>query len=880
MACTIKITVQDKTWEITSELLSPGSQILSEEFIQALNGEHTIVDSEGKFVTWQDIKNYIVQVSQNKLKKTKTINPKTLLTSKGLMGNCTIAFLKEKYADEEIDWEGIDDNIEILLLNTLPSKTYPKGHVYYNSVQEDGSEKIKELFIIRDNLYQVKQLTNYLRLTKIIDGLIFDKEDEDILKAIKSEYNKANRKNPVESIQELLKRYLLYESEFSKLTYGEGKYAKVYLENYLRDINNVVRRIQYEDEYVNAFNSYLKYIKTPTSNGKRVPIISTNDFFTTLSVFHKKELEKLIDTSKSEPKQKEQFNELLNKKFGDVKELLSGIFNDLNYDDNITVIEILLDQWLFSIEPNFSYKFKSVRNIYKIPSIELESIPRNISDYGITYENISEFSILDKEIKGYKIYTRVNPKTQQVEYIPTKHYLTEKTFTKPFNTEEEAITWIEKQFEKEVVGKSALFPLKFRRFASGKPVSDEVDDLDVYLRMKLPEGTIINSIDIALNPEIQFNIEAEKFLVEDKHASFNDFIKYIGEMILITDDPIKKPEQELRDYILEKINTPEKAGIFIWKLNQDIVDGQRTYDKVKAIVDEIDNASVKQYYIHKQAPVSSTRDLYGFGFKTRIIPTTTNDVNINAESISYKQNKRTPILTTLYAVQKVFTEKYNVKINLINSDEIKSNEIYKGIDPNGVKAFILNGEIYVNTDSASPEDILHEYTHLLLGVLKSNRNTRSHYLELLGMILKTKQGQSKLEELRQSRSDIFSEIDLAEEVFADLFGDYVARNLINLDSDVVSIFVDDEKYRLKKSKNKKSLSQEITSIFKLSANESLSSIYGKSFESIIEKFSTDVHDLLKNDDRPTFSSTVESRKVSNWIENQIKLNNIEEYDCV
>ena len=206
--------------------------------------------------------------------------------------------------------------------------------------------------------------------------------------------------------------------------------------------------------------------------------------------------------------------------------------------------------------------------------------------------------------------------------------------------------------------------------------------------------------------------------------------------------------------------------------------------------------------------------------------------------------------------------------------------MYKGINPNGVKAFILNGEIYVNTDSASPEDILHEYTHLLLGVLKSNSDTRSHYLELLGMILKTKQGQSKLEELRQSRSDIFSEIDLAEEVFADLFGDYVARNLINLDSDVVSIFVDDEKYRLKKSKNRRSLSQEITSIFKLPANESLSSIYGKSFESIIEKFSTDVHDLLKNDDRPTFKSTTESRKVSNWIEKQIELNNIEEYDCV
>ena len=90
------------------------------------------------------------------------------------------------------------------------------------------------------------------------------------------------------------------------------------------------------------------------------------------------------------------------KKFGEkgVKELLSKVFNDLNYDNNVTVAEILLDQWLFSIEPNFSYKFKSVRNIYGTPSIELESVPRNISDYGITYENISEFSILDDIIKN------------------------------------------------------------------------------------------------------------------------------------------------------------------------------------------------------------------------------------------------------------------------------------------------------------------------------------------------------------------------------------------------------------------------------------------------------------------------------------------------
>ena len=39
--------------------------------------------------------------------------------------------------------------------------------------------------------------------------------------------------------------------------------------------------------------------------------------------------------------------------------------------------------------------------------------------------------------------------------------------------------------------------------------------------------------------------------------------------------------------------------------------------------------------------------------------------------------------------------------------------------PSDVHGFVRGGEIYINSSTATDEDFIHEYTHLMLGVLKA-----------------------------------------------------------------------------------------------------------------------------------------------------------------
>ena len=58
---------------------------------------------------------------------------------------------------------------------------------------------------------------------------------------------------------------------------------------------------------------------------------------------------------------------------------------------------------------------------------------------------------------------------------------------------------------------------------------------------------------------------------------------------------------------------------------------------------------------------------------------------------------------------------YGIKINQIRSEDLKKMDL---IECNGVKAFIHNGEIYVNVDCASVDAPIHEMLHIFMGGMK------------------------------------------------------------------------------------------------------------------------------------------------------------------
>jgi len=59
---------------------------------------------------------------------------------------------------------------------------------------------------------------------------------------------------------------------------------------------------------------------------------------------------------------------------------------------------------------------------------------------------------------------------------------------------------------------------------------------------------------------------------------------------------------DLKDYstILEKINNPEKAIVFLSKLNEELEPDDRSNESLLKIADEVANLETKYYYIRKR----------------------------------------------------------------------------------------------------------------------------------------------------------------------------------------------------------------------------------------------------------------------------------------
>ena len=64
------------------------------------------------------------------------------------------------------------------------------------------------------------------------------------------------------------------------------------------------------------------------------------------------------------------------------------------------------------------------------------------------------------------------------------------------------------------------------------------------------------------------------------------------------------------------------------------------------------------------------------------------------------------------------TKLYGIKINAVNNDTVSEVGDIAGI--NTAKAFVYNGEIYVNTDLADKDAPIHEMMHILMGQLRTS----------------------------------------------------------------------------------------------------------------------------------------------------------------
>lgn len=772
MNCILTFKIGDETIEVAHD----GS--LS---IDSINDD--LLSLLKKSEQWGDIVSSIQKQMQNKIGSYENVTIKQLTDRKGLISNSNVQFLQDQFPTT-IFPENVQANI--LFLDNL--KLGGKEH-FGRYIKADGTE----LFIVRNNEYDVENLANFLSLREQLNqGFKFSEDSE--------EYKFLNVARKDKTINELIEDFMIHQDSYrTKKVQINNKSELMYPKLYkiLNDILKLPIRKQWNDKFTNEINTFIEYKKIKNSDKWQIKL-NISRLYDLIKIYHPNILSEDIKNVKT-------FKQILGSKES---------VPETEQDKYSNGYEMLLYKLL---DTTFPYKYKNHDGI----SIILETPSRKINDrFGIGYDTIQAMEIVNNNYNGYKIYAQNVDGV--IQYYPSRHYLTEDVITSRFNTIEEAEMYINEKNNSQDIYKHA-----YREFNYN--FDSEVTQSPLFIE----EGTIIE----IRNYPMDKNKEILHSHLFKPGNTRKDFERIINGMNL----PIG-----LQNRIFTKIVTPEDMALFIYG-----IDKNTTYDDINVLINKIVNSPKKAYYIESRQTKFYKGTTY---YNYKVIPTNPNQIE------QYKKQKNIPTVTLIKNIAESFKSKFGVNVHYLNKDQMQ--EQFPEIEEN-IKAFIRNGEIYINTFAAKSSDLLHEYTHLLLGVLKSNPDSRAIYEQLLDMVMDTSEGKQEFKEVISSYPEI-SEMDIKEEVFANLFGNYLSGR----GSDINNIFVEQEKFLKKENQN----------IFDLTPESDLKTIYNKSIESIFGRFSSDVASKLKEENGLDFSETINTRKKSDWINKQIKEGNIKE-DC-
>ena len=803
-----------------------------------VNGEEISLDLETGLdspLTDQDIikvlsdnpdqRQALCDMIHNKLYTQSTIDPVTVndligksederKKKKGLLGNCGVGYLMEQFNDIEFP-QGVEANV--LLVNNLK---VGNQSIYGRVINSNG----KELFIVtgqtdkNGKARDIAKLADFLTVRQQLETQLFRFSEEspeyENLQRILTERNK--KKDKVSDVFDLMLDFISNSDKYQSMyiTTKEGTKESVY--NILQKLVNTIKqyggRIEYSDDFVNNINQHIKHFKDKK-------VLSLDSLYGAVKAYHPDILETLEITSKTK------FHDFFSKPVSETGDKLKEVFSNIVEGQGYAT----LLSTLFSVEPEFSMYFSSSSS----NGVILKSEPKTIqAKYGIEYETIHSFDIVENDYKGYKIYAFFDEGVKK--FIPSRTYLTEETVAKAYSSEEEARSYIDSAAEKQDIKKHSFMDFKFRgkTVVDGRAIyEDELSSFTVYSQQALTQGSIIESLNIPLVKSTRI-FNGEDILFTEDRQNYSSF-KRIVENWNISDG--------LKANIYSSINNAEKIAVFIYKVNELLDEKRDNEEVISNIVSQVEEAPRNAYYIESKTWIPGKKQ-----FAYRVIPT--NPVQIE----EYKKSKRTPIISLMSAIDNVLTDKFGVTVNMQTSEEIKVN--FPDVDANTSKAFIRDGQIYINTTIAQSTDLLHEYTHLILGVLKSDPKLRGNYEQLMDIVARTNEGKDMIRRLR-SRYETASEMDLMEEAFAKLFGNHIMGKL---NPELKQVFQGQEKFL-----------RDATKIVFNNEIADLKSFYGKSLETVFTRFSSDVAALL-NQPGLDFGSTKTARMYSNWISNQVQ----------
>lgn len=802
MKCTITFKVNGKEINLSLETDS-NTPLTNQDIITVLEN-----NAEKREELCKALENYTQSI---KIKKDVVLED---ILENGVMANRSLEDIKRKF---DIEFPDGIDNVPILLINNL---VINNKNIYGRVLDPYGNE----VFVIKNDPSDIKKLADFLGMRKKIqDGFVNIKENskyKEILKSIKEQIKDTKFKTD---------EHILLD-----FYYNKSKYKNIYIK-----VNSKNSKGKNVEEEVNAYVALqtiindlmdwcmpMEYLNTPelteinmfkTVFNNKMAYISYSDLYEILNKYYKDIFDNLGITNQ------EQMVKVLSKKSSEiVNELPKG--NNLNIfnkdSDNIGFQDILTN--IFNKEPRFKYKFSNLSKNEKGVLLKQNEDSLNIK-YNIGFDTIQ--SMKTENYLGYKIYQYIDENKKE-HYFISRGYLVADSNPTEVTSKEEAYKSIENKIEDKYILRNSFIHFRTNAFQESG---------ELTLPLSFNEKQIIEilnvPIDLSKKP-IEYNLL--------RNWKINDFYEYINSNWNVSD--------EIKRKIKNNINTPEKVMLFLYKIQEKYNDSREIND-IDDIINEINGANVLTYYVESKKDVSTKQNQHKFMY--RFVPIDSNILE------NYKQDQHIPMVQFMNQLVNVFKQKFNVNVNLLTARQIKE-KLGDTINVNEAKAFIYNGEIYVNTTIGEPTDLIHEYTHLILGILKADETFGKNYEQLLYSVMNTQEGKDMYKVLENSYKGL-SQIDIMEEVFAKLFGEYIHGRS---NKEISDIF------------NPISVSKEIKSIF----NCTISQLNNMNLITIFSTFSDSIKDmLLQRDEQLTFDTNI--RKYTNYISKQIENKNIEE-ECI
>ncbi|MCD8207240.1 MAG: hypothetical protein LUD72_04800, partial [Bacteroidales bacterium] len=503
----------------------------------------------------------------------------------------------------------------------------------------------------------------------------------------------------------------------------------------------------------------------------------------------------------------------------------------------------------------FSFPFMTIGKLFNFGYDSTESL----------FAPVNEGPVTDGMYKGMYIYKYVENGKQL--YAISRSIISPNSYMTLFKNLDEAIRGVDGHVSDDIIDKNSL--LAFKQEGAGAIPRKVMLELE-HSR----EGQVVSVLDIDV-PNIRFY---------DLSASIRSLFSLTVEQFK---DLFRDKDGKLMIPAMENLYTPEQVATLLYLLegNNDILDNNDRFSvkgygvntmatvqiyvknakKVEGAINKILSASKRHFYIERTVP--SKRPVGTLAW-VKYLNHGGTDVSTTGLSVGEITTDTFIKLTLTQAIEH-FRDTYGVQVYAMDSEGLKEFSKTNGLGfedkVSSVRAFIYNGEIYINTSVAHMSDLYHEIAHLYLGVLKVlHPNAYRQLMDYYRVAPEKAEGkQTDEQKARQRAFDSFenklggikdfykgmARADLEEEAVAAMIGDsLMSDNRLALDG------LDDARYQELMDNVARTVG-----LFTESENDN-----GLGFTKIMSE-------LKSNTDR-----VKRRRQVSNYIKEQIANKNITE----